>query len=120
LTPEALIDAYCAAWSEPDATARTAQLGAVLSDDARYTDPRTDVAGPEALSAHIDTVLSARPGSRVERTTAVDEHHGVARFGWRALDAHGSILIEGIDVVELTANGSIARIVGFFGRLASS
>ncbi|HYI38453.1 MAG TPA: nuclear transport factor 2 family protein [Thermoleophilaceae bacterium] len=120
MTHEETIDAYCAAWAEEDPDAREAQLRAVLRDDARYTDPRTDVAGPAELSGHIGAVLEARPGSSIRRDTGVEEHHGLARFAWSAVAADGEVLIEGLDVVEFSADGAITRIIGFFGRLESS
>ena len=117
MSHERLIDAYCEAWCEEQASTRTAQLERVLTETARYTDPRADTVGAEALSAHIGTVLSARPGSRVIRATAVDEHHRFARFGFRVVGADGRPLLHGVDIAEITADGRLARIVGFFGDL---
>jgi hypothetical protein len=54
----------------------------------------------------------------VLRTTEVDEHHGVVRFGFEVVDVDGSILLEGLDVAFLSADGStIRKIIGFFGSL---
>ena len=58
------------------------------------------------------------PGARIERTTGVDTYGSVARFGWHLVGADGGEVIEGLDFVELTDEGTIARIVGFFGPLA--
>jgi len=52
------------------------------------------------------------------RTSAVDAHHGLARFAWRIVQADGSMLPEGIDFAEISAEGRIQRIMGFFGPLA--
>lgn len=116
-TVAALIDAYGAAWNEDDVAARTAQLSAVMTETARYTDPRADTVGVEALSAHIETVRARRPGARVHRATAVDQHHDLARFGFRVVGADGTELMTGLDVVELASDGRIARIMGFVGTL---
>jgi len=63
-------------------------------------------------------VHARRPNSRVLRTTALDLHHGIARFAWKAVDANGAALVGGIDLAFLSADGSkIDRILGFFGRL---
>ena len=110
-----LIDAYCAAWSEPDADRRREILSAVWADNAMYTDPTVELAGVDPLVLHITKVLARRPGAKVIRTSAVDEHHGLARFAWRVVQADGSLLPEGIDFAELSADGRIQRIVGFFG-----
>ena len=117
---ERLIDAYCAAWSEPDAGRRDAILAEVWADDATYTDPRGVASGRSELSALIGKVLAGRPGAKVIRTSAVDAHHGVARFAWRVVRADGAMLPEGIDFAEVGGDGKLARITGFFGPLATA
>jgi hypothetical protein len=115
-----LIDAYCAVWSEPDGAARASKLDAVWSRGARYTDPTVEAQGADALLAHIAGVQERRPGAKVERTSAVDLHHGLARFAWHALAADGSVLRDGIDVAFISADGRrIDRIIGFFGPLGA-
>jgi hypothetical protein len=113
-----LIDNYCAVWSEPDAAARARMLDAVWSQGASYTDPTVIAESEQALLAHIAGVHERRPGAKVERTSAVDLHHGLARFAWRALGADGAVLREGIDVAFISGDGCrIERIIGFFGPL---
>ncbi|MEP7283244.1 MAG: nuclear transport factor 2 family protein [Rubrivivax sp.] len=112
----ALIDVYCQAWSDPSPDQRARHLGAVWSPGASYTDPTIHAEGAPALLDHITKVLAKRPGSRVVRTSRVDQHHGVARFAWRAIDADGRELPEGTDIAFLSADGArIERIIGFFG-----
>jgi len=113
-----LIDRYCAAWSDPKPEARAALLECVLASGATYTDPRAHTTGAGELLAHVAKVHAIRPNSRVVRTTALDAHHGMVRFGWKAIDAAGVTLVEGIDVAFLSADATrIERIVGFFGPL---
>jgi len=113
-----LIDRYCEAWSLPDAVARAAALRAVWADGATYTDPTAQTTGAEALLAHIAQVQAAYPGARIERTSAVDAHHGMARFAWQLALADGSRLPEGLDIARLSADGTrIESITGFFGPL---
>lgn len=115
-----LIDRYCAAWNEPDEEQRKALLEAVWAERATYTDPRADTVGADELLTHIAKVRASRPGAKIVRTTAVDLHHGVARFGWRVVEADGTPLPEGIDFVELTSDGKrIERIIGFFGPMTA-
>jgi len=115
-----LIDRYCAVWNEPDEGRRKALLEAVWAEGARYTDPRADTVGADELLAHIATIRASRPGAKIARTTAVDHHHDVARFGWRVIEADGTPLPEGIDFVELTSDGKrIERIIGFFGPMTA-
>ena len=111
-----LIDTYCRAWSAPTEAERSRLLDAVLSPKATYTDPTVHAEGTAELVAHIAKVIAKRPGSRVVRTSQVDQHHGIARFAWQAIEANGNELPEGIDIAFISADGSkIERIIGFFG-----
>lgn len=113
-----LIDSYCRAWSMPAAEQRAALLQQVWADDATYTDPTVHACGTIELLAHIDKVIARRPGSKVIRTSQIDQHHGLVRFKWRAVEASGNLLPEGIDIAFISADGSkIERILGFFGPL---
>ncbi|MEV6774035.1 hypothetical protein AB0N05_35920 [Nocardia sp. NPDC051030] len=112
-----VIDIYCAAWSDPDPQRRRKLLGEVWAEGATYTDPTVHVVGMDALLAHIDSVVGGRPGATIVRSSAVDAHHGVARFAWRMVMADGSALPDGLDFAELSETGHIRRIVGFFGGL---
>ncbi len=52
------------------------------------------------------------------RTTQVDLHHNVARFGWHLVLADGTTLPEGIDIVWLNSGQNLlSGILGFFGPL---
>jgi len=116
---EQLIDRYCAAWTDPDPAKRAALLEQVWAKGATYTDPTVHAAGSAELLAHIARVQERRPGAKVVRTSALDAHHTSARFAWRAIDANGTELVHGIDLVLLSSDGAkIERIIGFFGPLA--
>lgn len=118
----ALIDRYGHAWTAADAGEREAALAEVWADGATYTDPTVHLAGAPALLAHIARLHASRPGTRVERTGPIDQHHGQARFTWHAVLPDGTVLRRGIDIATLSGDGRrIEGIVGFFdpapGRL---
>jgi len=115
---ERLIDAYCAAWGEFDPVRRERMLGDIWAGHATYTDPRAHAAGVGELTALIGRVQATRPGARWLRTSVVDSHHGLVRFGWRVVLGDGTMLPEGLDVAEISGDGKLLRIVGFFGPLA--
>lgn len=117
LAAERLVKAYCAAWSEPHAARRLRLLEQVWAPDGRYTDPSADITGIGALSAHIGKTLERYPGARVITTSRIDAHHGVLRFTWCMVLADGQRLPDGTDFAELSADGRIRRIAGFFGSL---
>jgi hypothetical protein len=114
-----LVDRYCEAWNEPDSTKRKQILREIWAENATYTDPRADLSGLEQLVTHIGKILAGRPGAKIIRTSTVDSHHGLARFAWRVVQADGTLLPEGIDFAEVSSDGKLLRIVGFFGPLAA-
>ena len=121
MNPEEIIDRYCHVWSEPDAERRAALLASVWSDHATYSDPAVHDLGATELLAHIARMQVARPGARILRSTAVDAHHGVARFGFEVRGEDGTILRQGVDVVFFSDSRTrIERVIGFFGALKDS
>jgi hypothetical protein len=111
----ALIDTYCAAWNDPEPAARARLLARAMTPDAAYTDPTVHAASRAELLAHIERVREKRPGARVLRQGAVDEHHHVARFHWQVSGADGALLREGIDIVTLSADrAQLTAVIGFF------
>lgn len=115
---EMLVDRYCNGWSAPTAIEREQLIRSTLSEDATYTDPRVFKLGIDELLEHIASVHRSRPGARVVRTSAVDVHHGFARFHWHVVMPDRTSLPEGIDVIELSDDGQrIRQILGFFGPL---
>lgn len=118
MTLEETIDIYCAAWSERDPSYRRDLLDKCVSVDVRYTDPETDLRGRTELVDHIAGVLASRVGAKILRTSAIDEHHGMARFAWHLVKADGSALPEGLDIVTVDEqSGKLKSILGFFGPL---
>jgi hypothetical protein len=113
-----VIDRYCAVWSDPDSSRRAALLAQVWAEGATYTDPTAHLVGAAGLLAHIERIMTKRPGGKVLRTSELDVHHGAVRFAWKAVDADGATLRDGIDLVLLSKDErKIERIVGFFGEL---
>ncbi|MBO6900769.1 MAG: hypothetical protein JJ864_05425 [Rhizobiaceae bacterium] len=118
MTPEEVIDTYATAWGEPDPGRRKAILEQVLTPGCTYTDPRVHAANPAELSDHIGRILPSRPGAKVLRISAVDMHHGKARFAWHMVNADGTALPAGLDIVEFDeATGKLKTILGFFDPL---
>ena len=115
---DGLVDTYCRAWSEPDADAHRALLDQAWDEDGTYTDPLARVVGRAALHAHIGASFAGFPGMVITATSAVDVHHDKGRFTWQLALPDGSVPVAGTDFVQVTTEGKIRSIVGFFGPLA--
>lgn len=113
----ALVDTHLEAYAEPDRARRTELLAQVWADDGQLLDPPFDGTGIAAIADLVDTVLEHFPGHAFRRTTAVDEHHAYARYGWELVGPDGTVAVGGTDVAEIV-DGRIVRVVGFFGDLA--
>ena len=57
------------------------------------------------------------PGHRFRRSSAVDTHHDRFRVGWELVGPDGAVALAGTDVGELTEDGRLRAITGFFGDL---
>ena len=114
---EAIIDRYCAAWSDPDAARRKALLDDVWAHGATYTDPTVHLVGAAALLDHVAMVQVKRPGGCVERVGEVDFHHDVACFHWHAVLPDGTSVREGLDLAIFDEAGRLSRVIGFFAPL---
>lgn len=114
-----VIDQYDQAWNATDVHERRRLLEAALSEDCEMVEPRGRFPGREAILERINGFSKRFPAARVDITTAVDEHNGFARYGWVIVDGEGTVMLEGIDVVERAPDGRLRRVVMFFGALES-
>lgn len=114
---EQLIGTYFDMWRAADEAERAELVARVFTDDGRHVDPHADAVGHDALAAMLAGVHGAYPGFAIERTSGIDQHGAQLRFSWRMSAADDSLVIEGLDVVELAPDGRLARVVGFWGDL---
>ncbi len=113
-----VLAAYDSAWNEPDAAARAQLLARSLTDDAELVDPTSGrFTGRDAINDRIAGFSDRFPGARLTLTSGVDEHNGFARYAWAITGADGSLILEGIDVVERGDDERLRRVVMFFGPL---
>jgi hypothetical protein len=106
------IDLHLEAYALDDAARRDALVATAWNADGELLDPPLEGHGRAEISA-----LTHYAGHRFVRTTAVDSHHGFARYGWDLAGPDGTIAVSGIDVVQFDEAGKLLRVVGFFGPL---
>lgn len=114
----ATIDAWLAAYADPDPDARAAVVAAVWNAAGRLTDPPFAGAGHAEIAALGAGVVEHYPGHTFRRTTAIDIHHTYGRYGWVLVAGDGTVAAAGEDVAELDADGRLNAVVGFFGTPA--
>ena len=111
---EAVVETYFASWNEPDRARRLQLIADSWTDAAHYVDPLNDVTGHEGVADMMEGVRAQFPGATLQRTGPIDQHHDVARFPWSATGADGAVIVAGIDVVVLGADGKLSALAGFF------
>lgn len=99
---EFLADRLYEAWSAGDGAARVRLLAGCCAPWVRYANPLGESAGVAGLAELIGHCLAPYPGHRPVRTSAIDLHHGCARWEWALRDRIGQVVLAGLDVVGLT------------------
>ena len=112
-----IIDMHLEAYALDDAARRDALVASAWNADGELLDPPLEGHGRAEISALADVVLTHYAGHKFVRTTAVDAHHGFARYGWDLSASDGTVAVSGIDVVQFDEAGKLLRVVGFFGPL---
>ena len=111
------IDMHLQAYAMADPDRRNELVAAAWNADGQLLDPPLEGRGRVEISALADVVLTHYADHRFVRTSAVDAHHGFARYGWDLTGPDGTVAVSGIDVVQFDDDGKLLRIVGFFGPL---
>jgi len=116
-TMTAAIDTYLEAYGEPDGQRRVALIEQVFAAEGHVFDPPIDGAGHAGINEMFAAVQSQFAGHTFRRTTGVDSHHGIARYGWEMVAGDGSVTLAGMDVAVVNDAGKLTRVAGFFGDL---
>ena len=111
------IDTYLEAYGETDPTRRNELITQVWAADGRLADPPFEGDGHEGISALSEVVFEHFPGHSFRRTTGIDAHHGVARYGWELVGPDGAVAVGGVDIAEIGEDGRLVKVTGFFGDL---
>jgi hypothetical protein len=111
------VDAYIDMWNEEDPATRDALIRRAWAEGATYVDPLLEASGHAGLDEMVAGVHEQFPGHRFRRTSAVDAHHGLVRFGWELSAPDGAVTVAGIDVGIIGDDGRLTRLAGFFGEL---
>jgi uncharacterized protein YndB with AHSA1/START domain len=108
------VDAWLSAWAEPDEAVRRQLLAQVAEPGVRVRDRFTALAGIGELMPHISTAQQHMPGVRLERRGDVRVCQGMALADWVAVGADGREVGAGTNVFELSPDGRLASVTGFW------
>ena len=111
---DATIDTYFAMWNEPDRAKRLEVIARAWVPEARYVDPLSDATGNEAIADMVEGVRAQFTGATLQRTSDIDMHHNVAKFGWSATGEDGAVILAGTDVAVIGDDGRLTALAGFF------
>jgi uncharacterized protein YndB with AHSA1/START domain len=111
---QALVDAWMAAWSDTDGSARKATLVRIASPAVRFSDRFSAVDGLDDLNAHLDATHRFMPGMRLLRDGGVRHCQGVAVSDWVAKAADGAERARGLNVFVFDSDGRIESVTGLW------
>lgn len=103
---EEAVDAYVAAWNEPDPVERARLLAGAVADDFEFHGPTGTFRGGLAVEGLIVALRTRMAGATVARLGPVVD--GV--FHWAVVTSDGARLLEGVDEVEAGDDGRLVRI----------
>lgn len=112
LTP--LLTEWGNAWAETNPEKRLLILNKIWAVDGRFRNPMASTNGREALNAHMANAQMHMQGVSIEPTTRFEHTHNFFRYAWKMTTADGMQMGSGMDVGEITPDGQIAWMVGFW------
>ena len=108
------VDAWFAAWSNPDGPSRDAEVARIAAADVRFRDRYSLVQGHEDLQAHLAAVHRFMPGMRLSRDGGIRHCQGVVLADWIARATDGAERGRGQNVFTLGGDGRITDVVGLW------
>jgi uncharacterized protein YndB with AHSA1/START domain len=109
------VDAWFAAWSEPDTAARESALNRIASPDVRFRDQFSLIDGLADLRPHLAAVHKFMPGMHITREGNVRHCQGTVLADWVARGADGQEKGRGTNVFVFGPAGDIQSVSGFWG-----
>jgi ketosteroid isomerase-like protein len=113
MNANALADQYFALWNAADADRRAELIAATWTEDATFVDPSFETNGAAELNKLVGAAQQMFPGLSFVRVGDIDEHHTFLRWTW-LLQADGQEPVAGgTDIVVLTEDRKIKKLIGF-------
>jgi uncharacterized protein YndB with AHSA1/START domain len=110
----ATVDAWFAAWAEPDAAARERELRRIASIDIRFRDRYSLLEGFADILPHIEAAQRFMPDIQLTRKGDVRHCQGTVLAEWTMAGRDGTARGHGTNVFTLRPDGLIDSVVGFW------
>lgn len=108
------VDAFLRAWGEPDQRTRRELMESCATAGIVFRDSYSATAGLADMLANLEAIQGFMPGVTLARDGEVRLSHGTALARWVAKKENGEPLGHGTNVFDLSPDGRIARVVGFW------
>lgn len=108
------VDAWFAAWAEPNPQAREETLRAIAIPEIRFHDRFSHLDGLQDLVAHITAAQHFMPGLRLRRTGEPRQCQGMALVDWAAEGSDGQQRGRGTNAFVFDQTGRIEAVTGFW------
>lgn len=112
-TLDKTLAAYFGAWNEHDATKRRALLEQCLTHDAHIQTAWANLTGIDEADGHIAGAQMMMPGINLRAGGPAQILQGTARVKWEAVTPDGTAVMHGQNIIDLSLDGRIARLVSF-------
>ncbi len=110
----ATVDAWFAAWSNPDDATREAALVRIAAPAVTFRDRFSLIDGLDDLRPHLAAVHRFMPGMRIAREGDVRHCQATVLADWTASTVDGQPRGRGTNVFTLGADGRITAVTGFW------
>ncbi len=107
-----------AARNERDPEKIRPHLDRALSPCVVFCDPQHQIEGIDAFEKMVRDFREAIPDARTAIVSGLDHHHDLYRYEWNVYDGD-ELMVPGMDVTRVDAQGRVERIDGFFGPIPS-
>lgn len=113
----ATVAAYLDAWNEPDAVKQAPVIERVWASGGCLIDPPFVAERHAGILEATSGVHAQYPDHSFRQTSAVDTHHNQFRYPWEFVAPDGAGALAGVDIGEVTEDGKLQRMTGFWGDL---
>lgn len=110
----ATVDAWFAAWSNPDDATRDAALDRIAAPAVAFRDRFSLIDGLDDLRPHLAAVHRFMPGVRIARDGDVRHCQGTVLADWTASNVDGQPRGRGTNVFTFGPDGRIAAVTGLW------